>query len=87
MSKFHRLSGLKWIDSKQFDLKNIPARVQKGCVLEADLEYPEELRKVHNDYPLTPDEIEIKREMLSEYQLKSADLYNIPIGNVKKINA
>ena len=87
MSKFHRLSGLKWIDSKQFDLKNIPARVQKGCVLEADLEYPEELRKVRNDYPLTPDEIEIKREMLSEYQLKSADLYNIPIGNVKKINA
>ena len=23
--------------------------------------------------------------MLSEYQLKIADLYNIPIGNVKKI--
>ena len=23
--------------------------------------------------------------MLSEYQLKTADLYNIPIGNVKKI--
>ena len=23
--------------------------------------------------------------MLSEYQLKIADLYNIPIGNVKKV--
>ena len=23
--------------------------------------------------------------MLSEYQLKTADLYNIPIGNVKKV--
>ena len=27
----------------------------------------------------------MKREMLSEYQLKIADLYNIPIGNVKKL--
>ena len=24
--------------------------------------------------------------MLSEYQLNIADLYNIPIGNVKKLN-
>ena len=29
--------------------------------------------------------MEIKREVLSEYQLKIADLYNIPIGNVKKL--
>ena len=29
--------------------------------------------------------MEIKREMLSHYQLNIADLYNIPIGNVKKI--
>ena len=32
-----------------------------------------------------PDKTEIKIEMLSEYQLKIADLYNIPIGNVKKL--
>ena len=57
----------------------------KGCVLEVDLEYPKELRELHNDYPLALDKIEIKREMLSEYQLKIADLYNIPIGNVKKL--
>ena len=57
----------------------------KGCVLQVDLEYPKELRELHNDFPLTPDKIEIKREMLSEYQLKIADLYNIPIGNVKKL--
>ena len=34
--------------------------------------------------PLAPDKIEIKREILSEYQLKIADLYNIPIGNAQK---
>ena len=32
-----------------------------------------------------PDKKEIKREMLSDYQLKTADLNEIPIGNVKKL--
>ena len=57
----------------------------KGCVLEVDLEYPKELRELHNDYLLAPEKIEIKREMLSDFQLKIADHFNIPIGNVKKI--
>ena len=35
--------------------------------------------------PLAPDKIEIKREMLCEYQLKIVDLYSIPIGNVKEL--
>ena len=37
------------------------------------------------DYPLAPDKIDIKREILSEYELKIADLYNIPISNVKQL--
>ena len=48
----------------------------KGFVLEVDLDYPKEL---------APNKIEIKTEMLSDYQLNIADLYNIPIGNVKKL--
>ena len=52
---------------------------------EADLEYLEELCKLPNYYPLAQDKIETKREMLSDYQLKIADLYNISIGNVKKL--
>ena len=55
----------------------------KICAREVDLEYPKELRELHNNYPLAPDEIEIKREILSDYQLKIADFYNIPTGNVK----
>ena len=42
----------------------------KRCVLQVDLECPKELRELHNDYPLAPDTIEIKRDMLSDYQLK-----------------
>ena len=57
----------------------------KGCVLEVDLEYPKELWNLHNDYPLAPNKIEIKRETLSDCQLKIDDLYNIHIGNAKKL--
>ena len=46
-----------------------------------------ELLKSYENYRtinLALDEMEIKRELLSEYQLKIDDLYNIPIDNVKK---
>ena len=39
---------------------------------------------MQNDYPLAPDKIEIKEKMPSSYQLKIADLYSIPIDNVKR---
>ena len=67
------------------DLNKYTSNSLKGCVLEVDLEYPKEFRQLYNDYPLAPDKIEIKREMLSDYQLKIADLYKIPISNVWKI--
>ena len=57
----------------------------KRCVLEVDLVYLKELNELHNDYSLAPDKIEIKRDIWSNYQLKMADSYNIPIGNVKKV--
>ena len=66
-------------------MKKYTSNSSKGYVLEVGLEYPKELRELHNDHPLALDKIEIKREMLSEYQLKIADHYNIPIGNVKKL--
>ena len=43
------------------------------------------LRELHDHYPLAPDKIEIKKETLSNYRLKIADLYNISIGNVNKL--
>ena len=85
MLKFLPPSGFKWIDPKEFYLNKYTSNSSKGCVLKVDLEYPKELRELNNDYPLAPDKIEIKREMLSEYKLKIAGLYNIHICDVKKL--
>lgn len=52
--------------------------------MKVHLEYPKELHKSHNGYPLTPDKIEIKKTTLSIYQLMIADLNNIPLGTIKK---
>ena len=72
------------VNPKEFDLNKYTNNSSKGCVLEVDLEYPKELHELHNDYPLAPDKIEIKREMLSEYQLKIADLYKFLLEMSKK---
>ena len=85
MSKFLPTSGFKWIHPKGFDLNKYTSNSSKGCVLQVDLEYLKELHELSNDYPGAANKIEIKKEMLSEHQLKVADLYNIPTGNVKKL--
>ena len=81
MSKFPT-SGFTW-RVKEFDLNKHTSISSKGCVPEVDLEHPKELRELRNDYPLTLDKTEIKRKMLSAYQFKTADFYNIHIGNEK----
>ena len=74
MSKFLLTNEFKQIDPKEFDLSQYTSNSSKRCVLEVNLEYPKELQEQNNDYLLAPDKIEIKRQMLSEYQLKIADL-------------
>ena len=50
MSKFAPTSGFKCIDPKALGLNKYISNSSKGCVLEVDLEYPKELRELHNDY-------------------------------------
>jgi hypothetical protein len=55
-------SGFKWVEKVDSKQKN------KGWILEVDLEYPTELHKYHNDYPLAPEKLSVKKEWISEYQ-------------------
>ena len=55
MSKFLPTKGFKWTDLKEFNLNKYTSNSSKGCNLKVDLEYPRELRDLHNYFPLTPD--------------------------------
>ena len=52
-------------NTKEFDLNKHSSNSSKSCVLKVDLEYPKTFFELHNDFPLAPDKVEIKREMLS----------------------
>ena len=56
-----------------------------GYFLEVDLEYPDELHELHNDYPLAPEKLAVSNDILSNYCKKTADKYEIKVGNIKKL--
>ena len=77
---------VKNIDKIKQKLMNIKNNSSTGYVLEVDLEYPQELHDIHNDYPLAPEKINIPKEWLSDYSLEIANAHNITTGTVKKIS-
>ena len=62
---------------------NIKTDSSTGYVLEVDLEYPQKLHDIHNDYPLAPEKINIPKEWLSKYCLKIASVHNITTVTVQ----
>ena len=46
----------KWIDG--FDVNSVSENILHGYILDADLEYPDELHGLHNDFPLVPAKLE-----------------------------
>jgi hypothetical protein len=54
-------------DPDSFDATNIPDDSSTGYVIECDLDYPEELHDLHNDYPLAPESLLVTEEILSPY--------------------
>ena len=64
---------------------SIDEKIDTGYFLEFDLEYPDELHELHNDYPLAPEKLAVSSDMLLGYCKKIADKYQIKVGDVKKL--
>ena len=64
---------------------SINDKSQIGYILEVDLEYPDELNKLNNDFRLAPEKIAVSSDILSKYCKQIADNYEIKVGDVKKL--
>ena len=78
MSHYLPYGGFKWLKNVgEFDVMSISEKSLIGYFFEVDLEYPDELHELHNDYPLAPEKLAVSSDMLSKYCKKIADKYEI----------
>ena len=76
MSEYLPYGGFKWLKNVDgFDVMSISEKSLIGYFREVDLEYPDELHKLHNDYQLVPEKLAVSSDMLSNYCQKIADNY------------
>ena len=75
MSGYLPYGGFKWLKNvPNFDVNSVSEKSPIGYILEVDLEYPDELHYLHNDYPLAREKLAIPYDMLSGYCKKIADM-------------
>ena len=88
MSQYLPTGNFMWMSDKEIDkidLGRYKPDGKKGLIPEVDLEYPQELHNLHNDYPVAPEKLKVSNNMLSRYCKKIAEKYNISIGQVNKL--
>ena len=86
MSGYLPYGGFKWLKNvDNFDVNSVRENSSTRYVLEVDLEYPDELHVLHNDYLLAPEKFAIPYDMLSDYCKNIANEYGIKVGDVKKL--
>ena len=66
-------------------IKQLKDDDETGYFFDVDLEYPKELHDLHNDYPLAPESMEILPGMLSAYQNKMLQSFDMKPSNVPKL--
>ena len=85
MIQYLPTGGFEWLTEKEVDLSKYNDESEKGLILEVDLEYPEELHDLHNDYPLAAEKIKVTEDMLSPYCREIAEKFKVKVGLVKKL--
>ena len=85
MIQYLPTGGFKWLTEEEVDLSKYNDESKKGLILEVDLEYPEELHDLHNDYPLAAEKIKVTEDMLSPYCREIAEKFKVKVGMVKKL--
>ena len=86
MSEYLPYGEFEWLENiDAFNINSINEKSDTGYFLEVDLEYPDELHVLQNDYLLAPQKPVVSSDMLSQYCRKIADKNQIKVGSVKKL--
>ena len=86
MSGYLPYGRFKWLKNiYKFDVNSISEKSPIGYTLKVDLEYPDALHVLHNDYPLVPEKLAIPYDMPSDNCKEIAEEHEIKVGDVKKI--
>ena len=93
MSQYLPYGRFKWLNQKEIDkfclnstgCNSIEENSSDGYILEVDLEYPDKLQELHNDYLLAPEKLETNHNMLSDYCSNIANEYGIKTDGVNKL--
>ena len=88
MSQYLPYEGFKWVKINNEIINRILNEKDgslHGHFLEVDLDYPENLHNSHEDYPLAPEKIKIKEELLSPYCLENAKKFDTKTEGINKL--
>ena len=89
MSQYLPCGEFKWVEVNNNEtinnVLNTSDNSLHGYFVEVDLHYPEELHDSHKDFPMAPEKIKVKEEMLSTYSRENAKKFDIKTGTVNKL--
>ena len=57
-----------------------------GCFLKVNLHYSDEMHDLQSDYPVAHEKTEVKKDMLSGYQVQIIERNNFSLG-LNKVNS
>ena len=85
MSQALPTDGFEWMSEEELtDWKKVCKYEGIGCILEVDLEYPDELHDLHNEYPLAPENTEVNKVPKLIPNLNNKSKYVIHYKNLQQ---
>ena len=84
MSQYLPAGNFRWMTDKEIskiDIGKYKTDGKKGLILEVNLEYPQELHNLHNEYPVAPEKVKVSKHML--WGIAKGLLKNIRFQSVK----
>ena len=88
MSEYLPYGGFKWVKVNNETVNRVLKKRDNSLhsyFFWSDLDYPEELHDIHNDYSLASEKIKIEEEMLSPYSLEIKKENDIKVGSINNL--